>query len=184
MPSRDTGAVTLQRRSATTLTGISTQRKASRASSGVNPSRRRAGAPRTSRYTPRLCRSPPVRPRYPIWTSPSSNFVTQVPQRPWRQPLGIPTPCISATSSRVLPGAHRTPCPNAANSTVPCNGGAASSARRQWFAYIRKLSRLMHSERTARDVSIPWTLSMNAGGPQRKKVDVRGLRHGQQSIRG
>src|SRR6266446_1715257 len=36
MPSRDTGAVTLQRRSATTLTGISTQRKASRASSGVN----------------------------------------------------------------------------------------------------------------------------------------------------
>src|SRR5438445_10689170 len=33
-----------------------------------------------------------------------------------------------------------------------------------------KLSRLMQSERTARDPSIPCTLSMNGGGPQRKMV--------------
>src|SRR5438094_5192407 len=63
-----------------------------------------------------------------ICTSPSSNLVTQVPQRPWRQPLGIPMPCASATSSRVLPGGTTHTLPERANSTVPCNGGAPSIA--------------------------------------------------------
>src|SRR2546427_7439609 len=105
-----------------------------------------------------------------ICTSPSSNLVTQVPQRPWRQPLGIPTPCISATSSRVLPGGTPHTVPERTNSIVLCNGDAASTTALPPGGAYPKLSRLMHSERTARDPSIPCTLSMNGGGPQRQMV--------------
>src|SRR6266480_4171636 len=77
---------------------------------------------------------------------------------------------MSATSRRVLPGGTPHTLPERTKSIAPCDGDAASTRVLPPGGVYPKLSRLMHSERTARDPSIPCTLSMNGGGPQRKMV--------------
>src|SRR5207244_10571000 len=83
---------------------------------------------------------------------------------------GIPTPHLSATSSKVLPGGTPHTVPERTNSIALGNGDAVSTTALPPGGVCPKLSRLMHSERTAREPSIPCTLSMNGGGPQRKMV--------------